>query len=1098
MVLIKTIFFIWVFSASSFAKEWVEVNSQNEEKSKITVLNSSEESIRLNFELSGYYVEETPFGNIISLPGGVSILEKGAPDVPLITTSIQIPNLSKMELSIISSDYVDVPMESIIPSKGNITRDVKLKNVPYEKGYHYSTNKFYPSKTAYLRYPHIIRTKRGQTVVFHPFQYNPVKRTLRVFTKIVIDINKNGLSTENPLIRFPNKLAGIREMDQIYKQHFINYSDILDRYTPLEEDGSMLIISHGPFIESMQPFLIWKNKKGIKTEIIDVAEIGNTSDEIKSYVEDYYYNYGLNFLLLVGDIAQIPSPRFSEGAGSNSPGDPYYGFIPVGDYYPDVFVGRFSAENTEHVSTMVNRTIVYERYPDSNGTWYKEGAGFASDQGPGDDGEYDDEHLDIIRQRLLDYTYNEIDQVYDPTGTVEDGEIAINEGLSLINYTGHGSSGSWGNGCPMNNTDVDGLTNNNMWPWIWSVACVNGEFHMGTCFAETWLRATDSDGLPTGAVATLMATVNQAWNPPMDGQDEMNNIFIESYSNNIKRTFGGLSYNGCMEMIDNYGSAGDVETLYWTIFGDPSFVVRSDTPTDLTVSHENILVIGGSQFTVQTSSSESIAALSKNGELLGVSSADQNGFATITLSSPIEMPGVLDLVVTSYNHIPYEAEINVIAPDGSYMLLDGFSFLSNIDDELVFGQEVHLNTSIENIGNETSGSIIATLIPQNDNITMSTSEASVDSILAGEIKEIGPFIFDVSFNVGNQEQVIFQFIIQDGDQLLEYPIVLTANAPDYSLTSAFIIDGGNGSLDPGENATLNLILENTGSAPLHYPTFSIYTNDGYLAINNLTQDNAFYWDVGTSVLLTTDIEVSEDTPIGYTSIAWITIGMLHEEYNSQLSVPLSVGMILEGFETSDFSAHDWQMNGQSQWSIVQDEVHSGNHSAKSGNIGNNQISELSVTYNILSEGPIVFSAKTSSEQGNSGTIYDGLYFYVDDEQKILIGGDTDWDDYSFNISQGEHTFRWIYSKDQAGSFGNDCVWLDQIIFPPGSIPPLNIDFGDLNQDDNINILDIVLTISSVLSHTSLNSDQFLSADINMDGTVDVIDITLIIDMMFVE
>ena len=193
----------------------------------------------------------------------------------------------------------------------------------------------------------------------------------------------------------------------------------------------------------MQPFIEWKTKRGMQIELVDVADIGD-ADASKTYVEEYYYTYGLNFLLLVGDIDQIPSTRFSEGAGSNSPSDTYYGFIPAGDYYPDVFVGRFSAENTEHVSTMVNRTITYERYPDAEGTWYKEGAGFASDQGPGDDGEMDDEHMDVIREKLLNYTYTEIDQVYDPSGTVADGEVAINEGLSVINYTGHGSNSSWG------------------------------------------------------------------------------------------------------------------------------------------------------------------------------------------------------------------------------------------------------------------------------------------------------------------------------------------------------------------------------------------------------------------------------------------------------------------------------------------------------------------------------------------------------------------------------------------------------------------------------------------------------------------------------
>ena len=154
----------------------------------------------------------------------------------------------------------------------------------------------------------------------------------------------------------------------------------------------------------------------------------------------------------------------------------------------------------------------------------------------------------------------------------------MNEGRSILNYTGHGSNGSFGNGCPMNNTDVNGLENSGMWPFIWSVACVNGEFHIGTCFAETWLRATDSEGNPTGAITTLMSTVNQAWNPPMAGQDEMNAILAESYSNNTKRTFGGLSFNGMNQMNDDYGSQGYSETFYWTLFGDPSVVVRTDTP----------------------------------------------------------------------------------------------------------------------------------------------------------------------------------------------------------------------------------------------------------------------------------------------------------------------------------------------------------------------------------------------------------------------------------------------------------------------------------------------------------------------------------------
>ena len=1079
------------------ARDWVEFSSPDPAEPVISVVSSTQESVRLSFELSGYFSDKKDNGNMISFPGGVSMLEKGSPDLPITTESIQIPDLANMELKILDSDFIDLTIEDIIPSKGNITRDIKIQDIPYEKGDVYQENKFFPEDIAYLRNPHIIRTKRGQTVVFQPFQYNPIQKILRVYTRISLEISVNGISSINPLVRYPDKNTGVREMEEIYKQHFINYSSTTDRYVPVDEDGSMLIICHGPFIDAMQPFIDWKTKRGMQVELVDVDEIGD-ADAIKSYVEEYYYSYGLNFLLLVGDIAQIPSPRFSEGAGSNSPSDTYYGFIPTGDYYPDVFVGRFSAETTAHVTTMVDRTISYERYPDAEGTWYKEGAGFASNEGPGDDGEYDNEHMDVIRQKLLNYTYLEVDQVYDPSGTVAEGEVAVDEGLSIINYTGHGSNSSWGNGCPMNNTNVNGLTNMGMYPWIWSVACVNGEFHIGTCFAETWIRATGPDGSPTGAIATLMSTVNQGWNPPMDGQDEMNNIFVESYSNNIKRTFGGLSYNGCMEMNDNYGSSGDVETLYWTTFGDPSFVVRSDTPQQLTVLHDNIMIIGSTQFSIQTNSNESVLAISRDGELLAVSTADENGNCTVNLDEPVSIPGTLDIVVTSYNHVPYETEINVIAPDGSYMLLDDFSLVAGLDDNIAFSESVELTMSIENVGAETSGDITATLIPQTQNVYMTSPVFDVDPVNSGDIVEVGPFAFDISTNVQDQDEIIFHLHIQDDQQSWEYPVSFNVNAPDYQLSSSFIFDGGNGSLDPGESATVQLVLENIGSAALNYPTFLVYENDEYLNLGEISSDNAYYWDTGTSVVLSFEISVSENAPLGHSAISWINIGSLNTDYEFLFPLPVTVGMLMETFETENFLGHDWQHSGQSEWFIQEDEVFSGDYAAQSGDIGNNQFSELTVTYNILNPGSISFSAKTSSEQGSSGTIYDYLTFYIDNEQKVLIGGESDWDEYSFMVTPGEHTFRWVYEKDQAGSSGYDCAWLDHIIFPPGSIPPLNIDFGDLNQDGNINVLDVVLTVSSVLGHGSLNGEQVLAADINMDGQVDVIDITLIIDMLFAD
>ena len=390
------------------------------------------------------------------------------------------------------------------------------------------------------------------------------------------------------------------------------------------------------------------------------------------------------------------------------------------------------------------------------------------------------------------------------------------------------------------------------------------------------------------------------------------------------------------------------------------------------------------------------------------------------------------------------------------------------------------------------------MINDTDNAIVLTPSITIDSVLSNQVLETGPFEFEVSSNVSNQENVEFKLLIEENENSWEYPISLTANAPEYNMVSSSIFDGENGSLDPGENVSMQMVIENTGSAALHYPTFEVYENDDYISIEYVSSDNAYYWDVGLSVIINVNVSVSENAPTGHSSIAWLDIGSLNSDYEYLMSIPLNIGMLMDNFESEGFSTHDWRFAGQNEWFIQGQEVFDGDFSIRSGAIGNNQTSEISVEYNVLNQGNINFFAKASSEQGNSGTFYDYLSFYIDNEQMLVIGGESDWDEYSFMVTPGLHTFRWVYEKDNAGSSGQDCAWLDNIIFPPGSIPPLNVDFGDLNEDDNINVLDVVLTVSSVLGYGDLTSDQTLAADINMDGVVNIIDVTMIIDMLFAD
>ena len=1073
------------------ASEWVDMGGPRPSQPTWNVNSISESNIEVSFELNGYYNELLENGkNRISFPGGVPILERGAPEMPRMARSIIIPDLANMELSIISSEFTDIPMDNIEPSKGNLTRDVDPTTIPYTYGKPYETNEFYPSEIAFLRDPYILRSLRGQTIVYQPIQYNPIERMLRVYTSIEISIQQNGQSQVNPLTRRPYN-GGSREFENMYQDHFINYNTD-ERYDVLSEQGPMLVISYGDFMDEMQTFVDWKNYKGIPTEMVDVADVGDV-DDMAQLIEDQYYENGIAFVLLVGDIDQIETIRRSNGAGSNSPSDNSLTFVAGNDYYPDLIIGRFSAETGDHVETMVERTIAYEMDPDPSADWYKKGSGFASNQGPGDDGEDDDEHMDNIRDLLLDYTYDEVDQIYDPDGTVAQGEAALNDGRSIVNYTGHGSNGSWGNGCPMNNTDVNSLVNMGMYPFIWSVACVNGEFEQGTCFAETWLRATHSDGTPTGAIATLMSTVNQAWNPPMEGQDEMNAIFVESYSDNIKRTFGGLSFNGMNQMNDSYGSQGYNETYYWTIFGDPSVVVRSDTPTELEVSHSGVIIIGATSLSIETGVSGALVSVSRDGELLSSTYSDPSGNADLEFEEALNIPGSVDLVVTAYNKIPYEESINVIAPEGAYMLMNDITVSGGDDDVLDYGEVAQIYSTFENVGSDPSAELTFILSNESPVVNIITQEIIIESVPAGEEVTIGPFDIEVGWNVENGEEVTFTVTATDGADIWEYDANVIVEAPAYQLLSTEYFDNGNGTLDPGESTTLRVVIKNIGHAPVLYPTFEATTSDPYISLGNVSSDNDYYWDIDTYITLTIEISAESDAPVGHSALAALVIGSLNTEYEFVFPLPITLGIMIEDFETGTFLSYDWLHSGNSDW-IIDADAYSGGFSARSGDIGHSQTSELSINMNILYEGEIQFWSKASSEQGASGTVYDYLEFYIDDEpQDLVIGGEIDWTEYTVDLPVGEHLLRWVYEKDDAQSSGEDCAWIDMIQFPAGAVPPLNIDFGDLNFDSMVNIFDVIVTVNYVVGNVELNNEQIQNADMNLDGAINVFDILMIVD-----
>ena len=445
--------------SSIFATEyWNEITSSTPVAYQKEIIDFKDGNTTVKFTMDGFY--QIPVNNdgeteyIIKTINGASLLEEGSPDLQKYSASLVIPDDQEMNVQVDDVSYIDFNNISIAPSKGNISRSTNPNLISFEKNDIYMSNDFFPGKLVDLNDPYILRDFRGQAVNVYPFQYNPISKTLRVYTEITVTVFSNGQSEMNVINRSQEISTIDKDYQTVYTSHFDNFEQTQTRFEYLNEVGNLLIISYGGFMDAMQPFVDWKNKKGIPTEIIDVASIGSNSTAIETYVDDYYHNEGLTFLLLVGDIAQIPSPSIS---GSKS--DPSYGFIDGNDYYSEIIVGRFSANTPSDVSTQVDRTIEYESYP-TDGNWYTAAGSFGSNQGPGWGGLTDDQFLETVIWPLLDnYTYNQHTGIYDPNSSVSSGINAINDGLSIINYTGHGYQDGWGNGAPLSSSDVNGLVN---------------------------------------------------------------------------------------------------------------------------------------------------------------------------------------------------------------------------------------------------------------------------------------------------------------------------------------------------------------------------------------------------------------------------------------------------------------------------------------------------------------------------------------------------------------------------------------------------------------------------------------------------------------
>ena len=525
------------------------------------------------FEFSDVNTEEGMFATV-SLPDvGFDYIE-GQAKLPIIRKFVEIPQESNPEIIIdsISWDYISLAElnlpDRIIPAQFSVEKIPQPNDDFVIDDEYYSTNEFLPENIAQIAEIGTIRGRRFALVELSPIQYNPATGELKIMNSCEITIglpNSNMEQTYEKIERYFSP-----SYEKIFEKMFVNYGDYEIELEGRDQE-CLLIIVYDSFYEEIQPLVSLKETLDYDVVVTKTSDIpgGATKEKITDYIEDAYDTWSNPpvYVLLVGDTPQIPT--YTGTTYGPSAVDLYFVTVDGTDYIPDIHIGRFPGSQESHIEAMVEKTVYYEEGDFENISWIKKAAFLASmDNYLISEGT----HNYVIDNFLNPNGYT-CDKLYTVTysATTQQVHDAINDGRSLVIFSGHGSPSGWGDGPPFYQSDVQALMNENMYPFVCSHSCLTNTFDNSECFGETWLREADKGGL-----AFWGASASTYW----DEDDILEKGMFQAWWEDGLDWIGGMTDMGLLYLYENYSGGGYTKYYFeaYNVNGDPSVRIWSDEP----------------------------------------------------------------------------------------------------------------------------------------------------------------------------------------------------------------------------------------------------------------------------------------------------------------------------------------------------------------------------------------------------------------------------------------------------------------------------------------------------------------------------------------
>ena len=994
----------------------------------------------------------TPKGDFTELfvTGYTPTQKVGYPKLPAIRKLIEVPLDAKIKVKIKSYDVTEYKLEDIgienpiIPVQPPLAKSFTGKRNFYYNSAAYRKNRYLNTSLVTVEEIGYMRGTRITRVNIFPIQYNPGKKTIKVYSNIDFEIVFNNSSISK------TKAAKQKYYSPYFKSStgkIFNYKALGAKDTITKAPVKYVIVSDIMFQNVLQPFIQWKTKKGFKVieAYTNDPNVGNTTSSIKSYLQGLYNSASVTdpaptFVLFVGDIAQIPA--HSGTTGGHISDMPYCEF--TNDFIPEMYYGRFSANNLLELQPQIDKTLEYEQYTMTNTSFLNEVVmiagvdnSMALTYGNGQIN-YGNTYYFNTAHGLTSHTYLYPASASSASLIIQD----VSDGVGFVNYTAHGGSNGWVD--PSFKTyDVPTLQNEGKYPLMIGNACLTNTFNITECFGEALLRANKK-----GAIGYIGSTNTSYWdedyywalgagtisaNPTYTGTslgafDRLFHDNGEPYSEWFE-TQGQMNYAGNLSVTQSGSTSYDYYWETYHLMGDPSLMIYFSVPPQQTPNYAPLLPIGINSFTV-TAAPYSYIALSMNGILHGAAFADSTGNAVVQII-PVTTPGTADVVITKQNKQPFIGTVTVASPSGPYVLKKDHKIIDitgNNNSKADYGETISLDITLINYGSQVGTSVYAILSSTDQFINITDSTESWGNILPNDTStKTNAFTFTIKNFIPDQHLVPLNLLIRDSiGNFWNSTFTLIINAPNFAIGNITLDDNtsgnGNGRIDPGE--TMNIIIStiNNGHSNANNTQGILTTYMPGITINNSTYNfNTF--NAGASANASFNISVNSNVAIGTDlDFEYKVFAGLYEQIEYYRFL---IGTANEDWETANFNKYPWSTGGHQPWILTSSTVYEGQYCVKSGGISDLESSEFSITLNIISNDSISFYLKVSSEED-----YDQLEFFIDDIRQEKWSGEKGWLRTSFPVTIGTHTFKWKYTKDVWVGQGSDCAWVDFITLPP--------------------------------------------------------------------